>query len=59
MSLPVHPSYAREAALGLSAVLRASHITQKVQKAISKSDSETKIDKSPVTGASLPPPPAH
>ena len=48
--LPVSPEYASEAKVAVAAVLRACHITQKVQKAIKKVATEEKPDKSPVTG---------
>lgn len=49
-SLPVSSEYAEEAKVAVAAVLRACHITQKVQKAIKKQVTEEKPDKSPVTG---------
>ena len=49
-NVPSTAQYQKEAELATAAVLRACHITQKVQKAIKKVATEEKPDKSPVTG---------
>ncbi|CED85610.1 Salt-sensitive 3'-phosphoadenosine-5'-phosphatase HAL2/SAL1 [Phaffia rhodozyma] len=49
--VPTSNDLQKEAQLAVQAVLRACHITHKVQSAIKKDDTETKVDKSPVTVA--------
>ena len=49
-TIPASSEYAAEAKVAVAAVLRACHITQKVQKAIKQTTTEEKPDKSPVTG---------
>lgn len=51
LTIPTSPEYAQEARLAVQAVVRASYITHKVQSSIKQQDTETKVDKSPVTGA--------
>ena len=49
--IPTSTEYAEEARLAVQAVIRASFITHKVQSSLKQQDTETKVDKSPVTGA--------
>jgi hypothetical protein len=50
--IPTSTEYADEARLAVQAVIRASFITHKVQSSLKQQDTETKVDKSPVTGPS-------